>query len=181
MRLLVVCICLAGFASCICPPSVQAATAKEIIVDKAFHITLITTDVGTLAFPDATGTTGSSATPVGTYKVTDKQTNPQWHWEGKVYEPYIRDQGNGLGIRWMGISLPSYGLHGTNEPFSIGKDASHGCVRHENVDIARIFPTVPIGVSVSVIQTSIPSTTRSMVSDFLEIYDLATVMKGSGS
>ena len=95
-------------------PSARGATASEVLVDKSFHITLLRTVDGTLAFPNATGTTGESATHVGTYKVTEKQANPKWHWEGKVYAPYIQDKANGLGIRWIGISLPSYGLHGTN-------------------------------------------------------------------
>jgi lipoprotein-anchoring transpeptidase ErfK/SrfK len=160
-------------------PSARGATASEVLVDKSFHITLLRTVDGTLAFPNATGTTGESATPVGTYKVTEKQANPKWHWEGKVYAPYIQDKANGLGIRWIGISLPSYGLHGTNEPFSIGKDVSHGCVRHQNTDVTKAFPMIPTGTSVRVIETPIPQQTEGMVTDFLELYDLLSVMRGS--
>ncbi|MCX6085556.1 MAG: L,D-transpeptidase, partial [Caldiserica bacterium] len=88
-------------------PSARGATASEVLVDKSFHITLLRTVGGTLAFPDAIGTTGESATPVGRYKVTEKQADPEWHWEGKVYAPYLRDKTNGLGVRWIGISLPT--------------------------------------------------------------------------
>ncbi|MCX6098217.1 MAG: L,D-transpeptidase [Caldiserica bacterium] len=160
-------------------PSARAATVTEILVDKSFHVTLLRTADGTLAFPDATGTIDDSATPVGTYKVTEKQADPNWHWEGKVYAPYLRDKANGLGVRWIGISLPSYGLHGTNDPFSIGKDVSHGCIRHENADVMKAFSMIPTGTPVRIIETPIPQRTEGMVTDFLELYDLLAVMGGS--
>ena len=160
-------------------PSARGATASEVLVDKSFHITLLRTVDGTLAFPDATGTTSESATPVGKYKVTEKQADPNWYWEGKVYAPYLRDKTNGLGVRWIGMSLPSYGLHGTNDPFSIGKDVSHGCVRHQNADVTKAFSMIPTGTPVRIIETPIPQRTEEMVTDFLELYDLLTVMEGS--
>jgi len=157
-------------------PSARGVTVTEVLVDKSFHITLLRTAGGTLAFPDATGTTGESATPVGRYKVTEKQADPDWHWEGKVYAPYLRDKTNGLGVRWIGISLPTYGLHGTNDPFSIGKDVSHGCVRHQNADVTKAFSMIPTGTPVRIIETPIPQRTEGMVTDFLELYDLLAVM-----
>jgi hypothetical protein len=160
-------------------PSVRGATVTEVLVDKSFHITLLRTAGGTVAFPNATGTTGESITPIGTYKVTEKQADPNWHWEGKVYAPYLRDKTNGLGVRWIGISLPTYGLHGTNEPFSIGKDISHGCVRHQNADVTKAFSMIPAGTPVRIIETAVPQRTEGMVTDFLELYDLFTVMRGS--
>jgi len=163
----------------VCPGTGYAqAAVTQVVVDKSFHITLLTTGTGTYALPDATGTVDDSATPVGSYKVTTKQADPNWHWEGKVYAPYLQDKDNGLGVRWIGISLPSYGLHGTNDPFSIGKDVSHGCVRHQNVGVTKIFPMVPAGCSVKIIETPVSQQTESMVTDFLELYDLLTVMKG---
>ncbi len=160
-------------------PVALGSTATEILVDKSFHITLLKAGETSLALPDATGTTGGSATPTGSYKVVDKQADPNWHWEGKVYAPYLRDKLNGLGVRWIGISLPSYGLHGTNDPFSIGKDVSHGCVRHENADITKAFPMVPIGTPVRIIETPVSWQTEGMVTDFLEMYDLLDVMRAS--
>ncbi|MEN6387440.1 MAG: L,D-transpeptidase [Candidatus Cryosericum sp.] len=155
------------------------STATEVLVDKSFHITMLLAGETSLAFPDAIGTTGDNATPSGSYRVTNKQANPRWHWEGKVYAPYLSDKLNGLGIRWIGISLPSYGLHGTNDPFSIGKDISHGCVRHENPDITRAFPMIPIGTQVRIIETPVSQQTEGMVTDFLEMYGLLTVMQAS--
>ncbi len=160
-------------------PSARGATASEVVVDKSFHVTVLKTAAGTVVFPDATGTTGDSATPVGSYSVTEKQANPSWHWEGKIYAPYLQDKANGLGVRWIGISLPSYGLHGTDEPFSIGKDTSHGCIRHENADVTKAFPMIPTGTPVRIIETPVPQQTEGMVTDFLELYDLLAVMGSS--
>lgn len=172
-------VALAVALAVVAMPSARGATVSEVLVDKSFHITVLRRVDGTLAFPDATGTTGESATPVGRYKVTQKQANPNWHWEGKVYAPYLRDKANGLGVRWIGISLPSYGMHGTNDPFSIGKDITHGCIRHQNADVTKAFPVVPTGTPVSIIETPIPQQTEGMVTDFLELYDLLAVMGGS--
>ncbi|HNW84817.1 MAG TPA: L,D-transpeptidase, partial [Candidatus Cryosericum sp.] len=74
--------------------------------------------------------------------------------------------------------LPSYGLHGTNDPFSVGKDVSHGCVRHQNADISKAFAMVPSGIPVKIIETPVPQGTEAMVTDFLELYDLAAVLRG---
>ena len=45
----------------------------------------------------------------------------------------------------MGISAPGYGIHGTNVPASIGKNASHGCIRLRNSDIEQLFKLVEVG------------------------------------
>ncbi len=157
---------------------VQATTVGHVVVDKSFHITVLTAGSTTYVLPNATGTFDDNATPLGSYKVTAKQANPKWHWEGKVYVPYLQDKNNGLGVRWIGISLPSYGLHGTNDPFSIGKDVSHGCIRHENADVTQAFPMIPTGIPVRIIETPVSQQTEDMVTNFLELYDLLTVMKG---
>lgn len=154
------------------------ATVSKVVVDKSFHVTVLNSGSTIYAFPNATGTTGDSATPTGSYTVTTKQADPNWRWEGKVYAPYVEDKENGLGVRWIGISLPTYGLHGTNEPFSIGKDISHGCVRHLNADVIRIFPLIASGTTVHVIETPVSVQTETMVTDFLELYDLCSVLKG---
>ncbi|WP_214658686.1 L,D-transpeptidase family protein [Candidatus Formimonas warabiya] len=80
--------------------------------------------------------TGKSKTPspVGEYKIIHKDLN----W------------GTGFGSRWMGINVPwgIYGIHGTNNPYSIGRSASHGCFRMYNKDVEEIFPWIPIGTRV---------------------------------
>ncbi|MBS3970104.1 MAG: L,D-transpeptidase family protein [Clostridia bacterium] len=78
----------------------------------------------------------NTPTPPGTYTVVNKIVNPHL---------------SVLGTRWMGLSKPGYGIHGTNNPASIGTMASLGCIRMYNRDVEEIFPEVPIGTSVEII------------------------------
>ncbi|MFC4409078.1 L,D-transpeptidase [Chungangia koreensis] len=73
-------------------------------------------------------------TPNGTYKVVNKQWNP----------------GGPFGVIWMGLSKPHYGIHGTNNPASIGKHVSHGCIRMYNHHVLELAAKVPIGTRVSI-------------------------------
>jgi hypothetical protein len=52
---------------------------------------------------------------------------------------------NPLGPRWIGLNLKSYGIHGTNQPQSIGHSESHGCIRMRNRDVAQLFEMVRVG------------------------------------
>ena len=52
---------------------------------------------------------------------------------------------NPIGTRWLGLSRKGYGIHGTNSPGSIGKNASHGCVRLRNRDVEDLFRRVSVG------------------------------------
>lgn len=81
----------------------------------------------------------NTPTPPGTYTVVNKIVNPHL---------------SVLGTRWMGLSKPGYGIHGTNNPASIGTMASLGCIRMYNRDVEEIFPEVPIGTSVEIISGS---------------------------
>jgi len=55
---------------------------------------------------------------------------------------------NPLGSRWMGLSAKGYGIHGTNVPTSIGKAASHGCIRMAKHDLEELFEMVTVGTIV---------------------------------
>ncbi len=82
-------------------------------------------------------------TPPGVYSIVRLKADPTWSWEGRRYPP--GDPENGLGARWIGISLPTYGMHGTNEPDSIGGALSHGCVRSSNDDVIDFFDYLKVG------------------------------------
>jgi lipoprotein-anchoring transpeptidase ErfK/SrfK len=84
----------------------------------------------------------SSPTPSGTYTIIDRIPNPAWYGPGKVVAP---GKGNPVGTRWMGLSRKGYGIHGTNSPASIGRNASHGCVRMRNRDVEDLFARVAVG------------------------------------
>jgi hypothetical protein len=52
---------------------------------------------------------------------------------------------NPIGTRWIGLNANGYGIHGTNDPGSVGKAASHGCIRMRNRDIEQFFAMVRAG------------------------------------
>lgn len=78
----------------------------------------------------------STPTPIGEWKVVWKDYN----W------------GTGFGSRWMGLNVPwgIYGIHGTDKPWSIGRYASHGCIRMRNRDVEELFEWVPMGTPVKI-------------------------------
>ena len=75
-------------------------------------------------------------TPVGTFTIKNRIPNPTYYRPGKVIGP---GPSNPLGTRWMGLDLKGYGIHGTDEPQSIGHALSHGCVRLRNDDVEQLF------------------------------------------
>jgi lipoprotein-anchoring transpeptidase ErfK/SrfK len=83
-----------------------------------------------------------SPTPGGTYTIIQRVSNPAWYAPGKVIGP---GKGNPVGTRWLGLSRKGYGIHGTNDPGSIGKRASHGCIRMRNRDVEDLFARVAVG------------------------------------
>ena len=101
----------------------------------------------------AVGMAGLS-TPAGQFSITDKQVNPAWHvpnaaWAGSLAGQVIPGgaPNNPLRARWLGIR-DGVGIHGTNEDWSIGSRASHGCIRMHVGDVIALYPRVPIGTPV---------------------------------
>jgi lipoprotein-anchoring transpeptidase ErfK/SrfK len=87
----------------------------------------------------------STPSPHGAFRVVNRVPNPTWYSPGKVVGP---GKQNPLGTRWIGLNVKGYGIHGTNVPSSIGKAASHGCVRMRQHDIEELFDQVDVGVPV---------------------------------
>ena len=88
-------------------------------------------------------------TPAGLYEIDDKQINPSWHvplssWAGdlagRVIPPGPDDP---IKARWMGF-YDGAGIHGTDEDWSIGHAASHGCIRMHIWDVEDLYPRVPL-------------------------------------
>ena len=71
-------------------------------------------------------------TPTGNYIIINKELDP----------------GGPFGALWMGLSKPHYGIHGTNDPSSIGKEVSHGCIRMHNADVLELSSMVPTSTNV---------------------------------
>jgi lipoprotein-anchoring transpeptidase ErfK/SrfK len=93
-------------------------------------------------------------TPLGTFDIVDMQLNPWWRppdspW-AKGLKPIPPGPGNPLGTRWMGLSAPGVGIHGTPDDASIGYSASHGCIRMHIPDAEWLFHHVKLGTPVAI-------------------------------
>jgi lipoprotein-anchoring transpeptidase ErfK/SrfK len=88
-----------------------------------------------------------SPSPTGEFKVVSRLQNPTYYHPGVVIPSGKK---NPLGTRWLGLSEKGYGIHGTNAPGSIGRAASHGCIRLRNRDIEKLFTLVRVGDTVKI-------------------------------
>jgi lipoprotein-anchoring transpeptidase ErfK/SrfK len=93
-------------------------------------------------------------TPAGTYSIQTKQVDPAWHvpnsaWAGSLAGQVIPGGApdNPLKARWLGI-YNGVGIHGTAEDWSIGSQASHGCIRMHVSDVIDLYPRVSVGTKV---------------------------------
>lgn len=95
-------------------------------------------------------------TPLGRFQIVVKWKDPTWYppvqdaW-AKGLKPVPPGPNNPLGTRWMGISSPGVGIHGTDEPASIGYSQSHGCIRMLVPDAEWLFEHVTIGTPVFIV------------------------------
>ena len=94
-------------------------------------------------------------TPLGRFEIVVKWRNPWWYppksdW-AKDAKPIPPGPGNPLGTRWMGISSPAVGIHGTPDAASIGYSASHGCIRMRIPEVEWLFEQVDIGTPVFIV------------------------------
>jgi lipoprotein-anchoring transpeptidase ErfK/SrfK len=90
----------------------------------------------------------STPSPVGTFNIQRRVMNPTYTHDGRTVPPGLH---NPVGSRWMGLSVHGYGIHGTNEPNSIGKAASHGCIRMAKADLEELYPQVAVGDTVELV------------------------------
>ncbi|MDF2925677.1 MAG: hypothetical protein K0R57_4591 [Paenibacillaceae bacterium] len=97
--------------------------------DRMLH--LLDRDIVVSSYPVAIGSL-AAATPSGRFTIINKAPNP----------------GGPFGAYWLGLSKPHYGIHGTNDPSSIGNRVSHGCIRMYNRDVVELAGKVPIGTEV---------------------------------
>jgi hypothetical protein len=89
----------------------------------------------------------SSPSPTGTFHIVARLTDPTYYHSGTVIAP---GPDNPLGNRWMGFDRKGYGIHGTNAPESIGRSASHGCIRMAKRDLEELFSLVKVGDEVEI-------------------------------
>jgi L,D-transpeptidase ErfK/SrfK len=96
-------------------------------------------------------------TPVGAFRVTAKVKDPTWVVPDDIYKEHLErdgeaehvvpggDDDNPLGHYKLDLSIPEYGIHGTNVPWGVGMEVSHGCIRLYPEDIDRLFHKTKVG------------------------------------
>jgi len=94
-------------------------------------------------------------TPLGRFQIVVKWRNPWWYPPNSPWaageKPIPPGPGNPLGTRWMGLSAPGVGIHGTPNDGSIGYSVSHGCIRMHIPDAEWLFVRVRIGTPVYIV------------------------------
>ena len=128
----------------------------SIEVNKSnFTLTLYLNNEFVKEYPIAVGEPKESPTPVGTFHIlgASKIVNPPWYrydkTTGKTTVIPFGDPAHSIGTRWMGFKdNEKVGIHGTNDPSSIGKAVTNGCIRMHNEDVEELFDLVPGGTEV---------------------------------
>ncbi len=101
-------------------------------------------------------------TPLGRHRITTKQVRPTWYPPESIRAEHAADGDilpksippgpqNPLGDYAMRLSKAGYLIHGTNKPVGIGMQVTHGCIRMYPEDIAWLFPQVPVGAAIEII------------------------------
>ncbi|HEU5258886.1 MAG TPA: L,D-transpeptidase [Vicinamibacterales bacterium] len=124
-----------------------ADTANEVVVRRLVvsipdrKLAVIENNEVVEVFTVAVGAPNSPS-PTGTFTIVNRVANPTYYHPGKVIAPGPQ---NPIGTRWIGLNQKGYGIHGTDQPSSIGYAKSHGCIRLRNADVERLFERVRTG------------------------------------
>ena len=124
----------------------------RVEIDKSEYRLDVKYDGGFLmSFPVGHGADGR--TPIAEFTVKIRQEHPDWFPPNRPRVEY-GDPGNPLGERWLGFASQDgyrgFGIHGTNQPETIGTEASEGCVRLRNEDVIRLYPFIAVGTKVEI-------------------------------
>lgn len=113
---------------------------------------------------------GYLATPPGTYRILGIAQLPTFRWDKSVLEYGVRSSSfyelpigpnNPVGVMWIGLNRPGIGVHGTNQPQTIGRSSSHGCMRTANWDVVRLSKIITKGMTVII--EGLPAVPRPVV------------------
>ena len=140
----------------------QAAMAqeplREIIINiPAFRLYLYENGVPIREYPIGVGNVFQPSI-IGETRIINKVVDPTYYptrWWERGLEPIPPGPDNPVGTRWLGLGFPSYGIHGTNNPDSIGQAMSSGCIRMYNHDVEELTNLVSIGTPVYLIYETI--------------------------
>ncbi len=140
-------------------PEIPEYTAREIrihINEKMLDLFEGESLLASLPITPGTGG-GHLQTPIGKWKILGIATAPTFRWDKSVLETGKRSEtsyelpagpNNPVGVLWVGLNKPGIGIHGTNNPQTIGRASSHGCMRVANWDVVRLSKMITKGMTV---------------------------------
>lgn len=137
-------------------PNKAFATRKVYVDTKERLLEVFENDQLVCVFPITPGSTTLPA-PVGTWKIVGAATWPWFRYDEGMLNYGVRTENfynlppgpnNLVGVVWMGLDKPGIGMHGTNNPETIGRAASHGCIRLANWDAIRLKDLISVGNTV---------------------------------
>jgi lipoprotein-anchoring transpeptidase ErfK/SrfK len=132
--------------------------AARIVVSRDAHI-LMLEDAGGQVLAQYPSSTGSEhdPLPIGNWKINGVARNPTYHYNPKLFwdakpgdakTTVPAGPNNPVGVVWIDLSIPHYGIHGTPVPGTVGKTESHGCIRLTNWSAAEVAGLVKAGTEV---------------------------------
>ena len=140
------------------PEREEYKTRHVVITRKDTILELFDGEKLIAAIPIAPGSP-AHPTPAGKWRILGIASMPTFRWDAGVLNRGVRTGNfymlpagprNPVGVAWIGLNKPGIGIHGTNNPYSIGTFASHGCMRTANWDASRICHMVTAGVPVEI-------------------------------
>jgi lipoprotein-anchoring transpeptidase ErfK/SrfK len=137
------------------PKNDKAPIAATIVVDKPAHnVRAYDREGRLLGYYPATMGSEEKPAPSGVFKVRGVTWNPEYHYDPKFAWKEVKTKqkltvppgpNNPVGLVWIDLTAPSYGIHGTPQPEEIGKTESHGCIRLTNWDAVDLAAMVRPG------------------------------------
>jgi len=129
-----------------------------VIVTHARELYYVLGDGRAIRYPVGVGKAGMAWH--GSARIAQKDIRPAWRPPGDIWRhsPWIPEvipggaPDNPMGAAAMGLDRGNYAIHGTNNPNSVGKFVSHGCIRMYNADIMDLYARAPIGTEVHVLE-----------------------------
>jgi len=135
--------------------------AKVVVRDSTKTLQLFDASDRLLAqYPVSTGS-ARDPLPIGNWKIEGVHANPVYHYNPKLFwdakpgdskTPVKPGPNNPVGVMWIDLSKPHYGIHGTPVPAHVGKTESHGCIRLTNWSAAEVGALVSAGVEVALVK-----------------------------
>jgi lipoprotein-anchoring transpeptidase ErfK/SrfK len=122
-------------------PTTPAVTRRVVVSLAHRKLAVFVNGQLTRVFDVAVGSP-KTPSPVGRFTIVNRLEDPTYYRPGKVIGPGAT---NPLGTRWLGFDLKGYGIHGTDDPRSIGYARSHGCIRLRNSDVEQLFEMLRAG------------------------------------